>query len=459
VAFEIRMPIFPTSGTLAYAGNTLAYSAIPTDTTITTSAAIAAPAGTVITLSPDTYAGAPRGNRMASYLGRIIVGNVRSALVLNSGGSALQGYASAGSYFVSKLNNPIDFTYSAPRVPGDGDVVATPFGGGDINAVMAFENYAYIFKSRYVESVQYSQDGNDLPNRVPLPQAGGSVGKAIQGTANLYFMTADNKFMSIGRIQLVTQLPQTKNLGIKIKRLLDTYFFDQVAGFEWKDKVYIACKSLSTLTANDTVLVYHKEKDIFEGLWNLNAFGFEYFNNTLVFAEATSPNVYTMLTGTADVVGTQRNAIPFSAISHFANFTASKANLQAMDSVYFEGYIDAATTVTFKVYKAFESTPFLYFNFSGTENGLLDGSISGSFLGGHPLALTPSGTISNPDDGNNGRRHFQFRVYFPYVYANYYAFGVEGTDTDLNFELTRVGFGVKEDPVVDTTKIKEISST
>lgn len=458
VAFEIRMPSYPPSGNLIYGGNIVAYSAIPTDSTFTVSSASAASAGTVVTLVPDTYAGAPRGNRMASYLGRVIVGNVRSALVLNGNGSAQQGYASAGSYFVSKLNAPTDFTYSAPRVPGDGDVVATPFGGGDINAVMAQENYAYIFKNRYVESVQYSQDGNDLPNRVPLPQASGSVGKVIQGTTNLYFMTADNKLLSLGRIQLTTELPQTKNVGIKIKRLLDGYTFDQVNGFEWKDKVYIACKSSPTLSANDTVIIYNKIYDIFEGTWNLNAFGFEYFNNTLVYAEGTSSNVYTMLTGTADVIGTTRNPIPFNAVSHFINLTASKVNIQAMASMYFEGYIDAATTVTLKGYKDFESSPFLSFDFSGTEDLLLNGSISGAFLGDQPLGLQALGTISNPDDGNNGRRHFQFRVYFPFVYANYFAYGAEGTNTDMNFELTRVGFGLKEDPVVNVSKIKSISS-
>lgn len=459
VAFEIRTAVFPSSGTLIYGGNQVPYTGLPSAITITVSGAAAASAGTVVTLMPDIYPQNPRGNRLANYLNRIIVGNVRSALVQNSSGSALQGYASAGSYFVSKLKNPVDFTYGQPRVAGDGDVISTPLGGGDITSVMAQENYAYIFKNRYVESVQYSQDENDLPNRVPLPQAGGSLGKVVQGTTNLYFITADNKLLSVGRIQLTTELPETKNIGINIKRLLDTYTFDQVNGFEWKDKVYIACKSSPVLSANDTVVIYNKIYDIFEGVWNLNAFGFEYFNNTLIYGEATSPNIYTMLTGTADVVGATRNPIPFNAVSHFVNLTASKSSLQAMNSMYFEGYIDAATTITLKAYKDFESAPFLSFNFSGTEDSLLNGSIGGAFLGDQPLALQALGTISNPDDGNNGRRHFQFRVYIPYVYANYFAFGAEGTATDMNFELTRVGYGLKEDPVVNTSKIKAVSTS
>ena len=38
-------------------------------------------------------------------------------------GGALQGYSSAGSYFVSKLNNPVDFDFAATRLAGEGDII------------------------------------------------------------------------------------------------------------------------------------------------------------------------------------------------------------------------------------------------------------------------------------------------------------------------------------------------
>lgn len=455
VEFQIRTSAFPATGSIIYGGVITPYTSIDIATQFIVSSAAVGTSGMAVTLVPETFPGAPRGNRLTSLLGRIIVGNVRSALSLDSG-AALQGYSTAGSYFVSKLKNPTDFSYSSPRVPGEGDVVSTPYGGGDINAVEVQESSAYIFKSRYVEGVQYTQDGNDLPNRTPLQGGIGSINKVIKGTDNIYFITADKKFMSIGRIKLVDQLPQTRNIGLKIKRILDTIDPSQVSGWEYKDKIYITYKSSSIVAHNDTVLVYNKINDIFEGVWDISAFGFEFWNEMFIFGESNSANVYQLLVGTADVIGSVRNPISFNAVSHFMNLTASKANLQALNSIFFEGYIDAATTVTLKSYKDFESTPFLSFNFSGTESKLLNGTISGAFLGGKPVALKALGSISNPDPFT-GKQHFQFRIYIPYIYGNYFAFGTEGYGTDMNFELTRVGLGMKEDAVVDTSKIKSVS--
>ncbi len=454
IAFEIRQLAFPATGTIIYAGTTLAYTGIDIATEFTVASRHNASSGTPVTLVPEQFPAAPRGNRLTSLLGRIIVGNVRSALSRDTGGT-LMGYSTPGSYFVGKLRTPTDFSFSATRVAGEGDIISTPYGGGDILDVKAQEDTVYIFKGRYIESVKYSQDSNDLPTRTPLKSGIGSVGKVIKGADDIYFITADNKFTSVGRVKLVDQLPQTENIGYKIKRLIDTYDFSSVSGFEHKDKIYIACKSSSTATRNDVVIVYSRQLKVFEGVWSIGAFGFEFFNNQMVYGESTSANVYNMLVGTSDVVGTVRNPINFNAISHFMNLTASKENTQAMSSVYFEGYIDGATTVTFKLYKSFESTSFLSFDFSGTETALLDDTVSGAFLGGQPFALHPTGSISDP--GDDGRSHFQFRVYFPFQYANYFAFGVEGEDTDLNFELIRVGMGIKEDPVVKASKIKDIA--
>lgn len=455
VAFEIRTLAFPATGTIIYAGTTLAYTGIDIATEFTVGSRHNATAGTPVTLVPDLYPSAPRGNRMTSVLGRIYVGNVRSGLARDSGG-ALQGYSTPGSLFVSKLNNPTDFGFSASRAAGEGDIISSPYGGGDITAVEAQEDTAYLFKGRYIESVKYSQDSNDLPNRTPLKPGVGSIGRVIKGVDDLYFVTSDKKFTSIGRIKTLDALPQTDNLGFKIKTLIDSYDFSDIVGWEHKDKLYIACKSSSSATYNDIVIVYSRQFKVYEGIWDIGSNGFEFFNDDLVYGESSGANVYKMLTGTADVVGENRNPITFDAITHYMNLTSSNSSMQALNSLYFEGYIDEATTVTFKAYKDFESNPFLTFDFSGTESALLNGTVSGAFLGGIPIGLEPLGAISDPDA--TGRRHFQFRVYFPYEYGNYFAVGVEGDDTDLNFELLRFGLGVKEDAVVDSSTIKALTA-
>lgn len=452
VPFEIRQLAFPATGTLIYNGTNIAYTGIDLATTFTVGSAHAAPDNTPVTLVPTEYLQNPRGNRLANYLNRIIVGNVRSAMARDSGGT-LQGYASAGSYFVSKINNPFDFTYTATRLAGEGDIISTPYGGGEITDVATQEDTAYVFKREYIESVKYSQDANDLAVRNPLKAGIGSVGRIIKGQDDVYFMTQDNEFTSIGRVERVDMLPQTKNLGFMIKRFLDSCDFNTIKGIEHKGKVYFAGKSDPDFTNDDIVLIYNKMNKAFEGVWDLPVGGFEKFNDEVVYAQSNGADVFKLFTGRADVEGTTRYPIFSQCQSHFMNLTSSKINLQALNSVFFEGYITPGSTVTFKVFKDFESSPFLQFDFSGTESGLITGSISGSFLGQQPLGLNPLGTFTSD---TSGRFHFQFRVYFPFQYGNYFSVGWESLGTDIDYEITRYGLGLKEDVSVNTNTIKEL---
>ncbi len=452
--FQIRTIAFPASGTLILGGNTLAYSAIPTATTFTTSAASATADNVAVSLVPTEYPAAPRGNRLTNFLSRIIVGNVRSALARNSGG-ALSGFASAGSYFVSKLLDPFDFSFTATRIAGEGDIIATPYGGGDITDVSVQENVAYIFKARYIESVEYSQDANDLANRVPIKAEVGSVGQVIKGSDDTYFITDDKKFTSIGRVKTKDVLPQTDNIGFNIQRLLNLYEFGDKRQISDIDRFNIPCISSSTETNNDIVLVYNKVNKSFEGTWELNAKYFTRFNGLLYFAESNTPNVYQMNTGNADYDGTTRFPISAEYASNFMNLTASHGYLQAMNSLYFEGYIKGNSTVTLKAWKDFANDPFLLFDFSGTETGFLDGSEISASLGGTPIGLRPIGSVDAEPDAD-GRRHFQFRVYFPFIYGSHFSVGFSSSGADMDYEFTRVGLGLAESVSVDTGRVKSI---
>lgn len=453
--FEIRKLAFPAApGTVIYNGTTITYTAIDTATTFTVASAHAASDNTPLTVVPDSYPANPRGNRLTNYLGRVIVGRVRSAVARGTGG-ALQGFSSGGSYFVSKINNPFSFDFSATRVAGEGDIISTPYGGGEIEDVAHQEDTAYIFKQRYIEAVKYSQDANDLAVREPLKAETGCIGRVIKGSDDLYFVTPDNQIKSIGRVRAKDILPSTENIGEPIKTLLDDYVFGTGKGVEHKDKLYIPAKESSDQTVNNIVIVYNLSTRSFEGLWDLSANYLEIFDGgDLYFASSTGPNVYKALTGRSDVVSTTRYPIVARYASHFMNLTPSKVNLQALNSIYFEGYIVGDTIITFKSWKDFATEPFLEFDFSATETSLLDGQELPGFLGGTPLGLRPHGSVSAADE--TGRRHFQFRVYFPFQYANYFSVGFESSRADDNYEIIRYGLGLKESVSVDTGKIKDI---
>lgn len=453
--FQIRKLAFPALGTIIYAGTRIAYTSVPTSTTFTVAAAHAGTAGQLVTMIPTEYPGAPRGNRLTNYLGRIVVGNVRSALARDSGG-ALQGYSSAGSIFVSKLSDPTDFSFSATRVAGEGDIISMPYGGGDITDVQTQESQFYTFKGSYVEAISYSQDASDLASRDPLKAGIGSAGKTIRGSDDIYFITPDKQFTSIGRVRLNDVRPKTLDIGNVIDRFLQRCNVSSIGrGIEIVEKIYIPLKSNEDQTDNDIVLVYNRNSKIFEGVWDLSVFAFEKWNNKYVYGESDGPNVYQMLTGFADVQGTSRLPISFEVATHYMNLTASKSYQQANMGMVIEGWVSGGSVFTTKIWKDFAETPDITFNFAFTEEGFLDGDESSAFLGNAPLGINPKGaTLSDP--AADGRRHFMFETYFPHRYGNFFSFGFSSNQADTDFEITRFGLIMKEDPASNMNRIKTI---
>lgn len=453
VAFQIRKLAFPATGTIIYGGTTIAYSAVDTSTTFTVASAHAGSDNAPVTLVPTEYAGAPRGNRLTNFLTRIVVGNVRSALTRDSGG-ALQGYSSAGSVFVSKLRDPFDFSYAATRIAAEGDIISMPYGGGDITDVQTQESQFYAFKQRYIEAVSYSQDANDLAVRDPLKAGIGSVGKTIRGSDDIYFITPDKQFTSIGRVKQQDISPRTLNIGQNVSRYLELCGVDDLGrGAEIENKIYIPLKSDVDNTYNDVLLIWNRDIKSFEGIWDIGAFGIERFDDQWFYAESNGANVYQMFYQHADVKGTDRFAIDFEVATHFMNLTASKGYLQAMQGIVVEGYVAGGTEFTVKVWKDFDTGAFLTFTFSFDESGFLDGSESGGFIGHAPFGIDPMGA-SFSEPGADGKRHFSFRTYFPFEYGNYFSAGFSSSEVDSDFEITRMGLIIKESVSPDTNRVK-----
>ena len=97
----------------------------------------------------------------------------------------------------------------------------------------------------------------------------------------------------------------------------------------------------------------------------------------------------------------------------------------------------------------------MQFDFSGTEEQFQSGTSLTAFLGGSPFALYPMGALGALD--TEGRRHFYFRVYFPFQYGYHFSLGLSSSGTDYDYEVTRMGMLLKSTVTSDATKIKIIS--
>lgn len=455
-SFEIRRLAFPATGTLIYGGTTIAYTDIPTSTTFTVTSAHAAADNTIVTGAPLEYEANPRGNRFTNYLGRIIVGNVRSALSRDSAGN-LQGHASGSAAFVSKLNNPLDFSFSATRVAGEGDLISTPYGGGNITDVVAQENTAYIFKRDYIEAIVYSQDTDDFAVREPLKPGAGSVGKTTRGSDDLYFFTAAKQFSSIGRVRTQDIRPQTQDIGFKISRWLDRADTSSVGrGIEVSGKIYIPLKLTTQSTNNDVILIYNRNTNSFEGFWDLPAFGLVEFAEQYYYAESSGANVYKMFhTRNADIEGTDEFGYSMQVQSHFFNLAPSKTYQQSIYGIVIEGYIRGGTTINYHLWKDFNESASVTFTFSSDENGYLDGEGSNIYLGDSPLGINNL-YIDTTDVDIDGRRHFSARLYFPFQYGNFFSVGISSSGIDQDHETTRIGLMISEEPAINTNRVRSI---
>lgn len=462
IAFQIRQLAFPSTGTIIYNGTTIDYTKPDVYNELPVASAHATAIDTPVALVPTTYTEAPKGNRIDTLRGRVYVGKVKSGVSRDSSGD-VQGSSQASGVFVSDLLDPTDFTFSASRVAGEGDIIDVVYGGGEINDVAAFEDEVAIYKQDYIELVKYTEDVNDTAIRTPLKPGYGSISRIIQGADDHYFMTPDKIYTSLGRVRTKDIKPQTENLAHSIKRLLDKYNNDNFNGIEFNNRIISSHKSSSTVTENDIMLVYNKTTKSFEGIWSLGANNFDTFKLStddaakLVYGEANGANIWNMFEDRKVDFRSSSEVLPYSAVweGNFFNVLPLKSNIQAVNSIALEGYISANTTFTYKLYKDFETDSSLSFDFGGTEEDFLEGTDDlGKFFSSHPFATTPTGTIG--EEESDGRRRFSFTVYFPYIYGQYLSPSISSSGKDMDWEIIRMSYGLKESVSTKINNIKTI---
>lgn len=457
VDFEIRKLKFAAeTGKVFYNNQELDFTALIKYNKITVSSPHVASSGDLLFSGVEEYPAAPKGNRFANYLSRIVVGRVRSAVAKDEGGTE-QGYSTAGSYFFSRIKDPFDFTWDIPRLAGQADIVSTPLGGNDITDVTPFEDTIYIFKEDYIESLAFSADSQDLPQRTPLKDAVGSVGKTIKGTDDIYFFTPDKRFTSIGRAANKDLKPETFNIGDIIQSFLNKLDVSTIGrGIEFRDRFYIPLKSSSSEPHNDIVLIYNKLTKTFEGVWDIFMFGLMEWQDKLIYAESFENHVREIdPTISYDEIDGERFPISVEYATHFFNLTPSKANIQAINGLVVEGYVEEGASMNFEIWQDHNVDQSIFSaNVEFDTEKYLDGININAALGSNPLGVGAISSNISQTPGPDGMRHFMIRFYFPHTYGNYFSVGHKTSSSLYKTEVIRYGLMIKDGQVVDTNRIK-----
>ncbi len=442
--FEIRRCLFDDTGTAVVNGTDVAYTAIPTATSLTVASAPACASGSPVAQKPTSYPANPYGNRLTNCLTRMYVGNVRSAIGYDGAGNAA-GVASNRAVFVSKLADATDFTFSSTRAAGEGDIIELAYGGGKVNDVVAHEDSVYAFTPEYVESIKYSQDTSDLTIRTPLKPGIGNIGRAVKGKDDIYFATPRNEITSVGRVKQVDVTPQTLNIGLPVKRLLDGRDFTYFDGYEWKDRLHFTMRSASTVSQNDRVLVYNRGTGSWEGDWLIGANQFAEYGGYLCFGQSSGSNAMRMYDGEHDAYGSVNYPIVTRWKSNWVNATKSRMENQSVCGFHVEGYIRGNSHFKWSLMTDFNDTPVLSGDFYGYEGTYLDGVSVTASLGEVPLGTQPEADVEPPDE--DGLSRFRFTVWFPDTYCTHFSVGYEMTGIDEYVEITKTGLTVSADPL------------
>lgn len=448
--FEIRMLKYPASGTIID-GNTYtteAYTAITDDASLTfTSLASNHDVDVPIALVPAEYPAAPRGNILTTLFGQVFLsGSKRFPTTL----------------YRSKIDDATDFTFSATRVAGEGDVIDIPEAVPAITDLNTFEDKLIVGGESHVEQILFTQDENDLPNRTPIISSSlvGPAGRSSKMRDDLLFANKNKEITSLSRVANQDVRPAARDIGWAIKNTTKNYDFTTARTYTFKQYSLIACKETSSSTSNDVILAYDNNRSVWVGKWNLPASCFTEYDGKLYMGSSASREVYEMFTdlraqdkGSSGLIG-----YATKCKTGWLNMTKDTDHQQEFDMLCVEGYIKLNTPVTFSIYYDWQTEPTTSWIFdpaSHTDN-ILDATAEET-MGVTQMGVTPLG-VELSEDSTTLVDERRFIAFFkvqatPHTYVRL-GWEVDGVSKFL--EMTNIAANVrpiitlKEDYIIDT---------
>lgn len=429
--FEIRLLAIPETGSIVYNDDTVAYTAIPKDDTLTVGSAHAGSDGDGITVAPVEYPDVKRGNILETALSCMYVGGINY---------------SPNTVYRSKTTDPTDYDFSSPRTAGEGDIVYFPYSGSEIKDLRAQENTLYVFKPHAIEALSYTQDGNDLSQIDEIIRGVnvGANGRTWRFGNDIAYATPDNRITTVGRVADKDFRPLTDDLAYNIRRGIQQFSFDSSVGVEDNIRGYIGCKNSADTSFNNRLLVSNKDFNCWEGLWLVPASQIVQHNTQIYYGNAYSGDVFLMSGVLNKTVGDDTFPMSCEAQTGWINKSGKGFYINEISTVIVEGYISAGSKIDIKMYKDFASDPFSSLQIEGTETEYIDNAPTFSLLGGSAGGLEPLGASAVlGDEEDDGRRHFIVNLNFQGVPVEYFSVGVGSSGKNNNWEVIALGINAE----------------
>jgi len=431
---------FTATGSIIINGTTVTYTGITVTTFTGCVGTPAAADNSGVAQLPVAFPANAKGNIYEVYQNRLCIANVTLA---------------PNAVFISKVDNDTDFTFSSPRIDGEGAIINVSLGAGNITALINHEQKLYVGKQtgfHTVEFLQFDNNNTDFPFLVPVsadennpflgPQSSKSVFVALQ---DVYFASAQGGIKRANRLEAIDD---PLELSDRIRPTVNRADFADAAAILFDNKGYISARENDGDPANNIVFVYNFERKAWEAPikgWNVSSWNIA---QGLLFGHSSlGPVTHQYLTDeTADVEGANRFGYKGLFKSGDLNF-GTRVLRKKCSGFYVEGFIAENTTVTCRLVYEFEGQKGTKeFTIEGDDTDFILASVNNGPISVLPLAVAPLASGSSTIQNLN-----KFRVYFTTNLKPFYEISVEfeSEGVDQDWEILAWGINAEVIPQID----------
>jgi len=202
----------------------------------------------------------------------------------------------------SNVGGITDFTFSATRLAGEGDIIPQEFLGEPIQNLQVFEGKYYSFKTTSVYELDLTIDDTNATNLVFRTDIGIPSKNAVTSTGSgMVFMDTGNPDQPI--LSILRRNPVGGNLEpINLTPLFDwsVYEFDQCAIDTWSEYIVVSARTPDSTVNNRTFLVNTTQKfSVDITFYGANTFAKD--DGLLFIGDAVTESVYQIFSGFDDL--------------------------------------------------------------------------------------------------------------------------------------------------------------
>ena len=291
--------------------------------------------------------------------------------------------------FKSKINDFTDYTFSSPRIVGEGALIT--LDGVPVGFKVQEENmYVTAGKDQWY-SMSFTLSADLVNETIVIQRLKTTAQEAAQSQAliekiknNIVHISNEPTLDELGRVENV-DTPQSVPISDPIKTDFDALDFTNAQLKYYKNNLYLA------IPAESRVYVYNIQRGFWEAPQLLPIRRLAIIGGLLYGHSSISNETYRLFDGTND------NGVSINAIAKFSyqNF-GDRVNYKKFDEFYSEGMISTNTELTLTLNYDFEGfTDKKDFSICGSDKEITFQPTEDGSLGKNPLGKQPLGTTTD----------------------------------------------------------------